>query len=292
MKGSREIRRRLKAVQSTAKITRAMQLVASSKMRRAQRMALDMRPYAHRFSEMLAALLDRGLELHHPFLQQRPVKNSAILLIATDKGLCGALNTNVIRLISQEKDETKFIAVGKKGASFLANKRAQLLAQFSINDQVPFHEVRALANFLRDTYLDGSFDRLEVVFPVFVNMLKQVPVRQQLLPLTNISDWVKSQGELLKNQDNRPPERREMIIEPSQEELISPLCESFLTQNLYHCLVEAKAAEQSARMVAMKTATDNAEALAKNLKLEFNKARQAAITNEILEITPSGRKNS
>jgi F-type H+-transporting ATPase subunit gamma len=291
MRGVKEVKRRLRAVRSTAKITRAMQLVASSKMRFSQRAALQGRRYAQRLEELAQRLLGVEVKKKPPLLAKREIRVRGILLVATDKGLCGALNSNSFRLLPPGGDgNCKYVAVGKKGSQFLAAGKRELLAEFSINDRVPFFQVRALANFLRDRYLAGEIDSVEVLFPFYINTLHQEPTWRRLLPLdaTNLAESLGWQRKVLASEAKPlPDDRRELLLEPSPLELLETLLESFFRRELYHVLLEAKAAEQSARMVAMKTATDNAEDLARELRLEYNKARQANITNEILEITPS-----
>lgn len=286
MKGLREIRRRLRAVQNTAKVTRAMQLVASSKMRSAQRMALSGRCYAMRLAELTSRVAPLGSELAHEFFCDRPVQTRGIILVSTNKGLCGGLNANLFKVVETIEESAQFVAVGKKGAQYLASRGRNLLAEFSITDRVSFHEMQALAKFAIDLFLQKKVDTVEVLFPLFLDTLRQLPITQQLLPMTTIHDGLQRQRDFLSQaDDSMPGDDRELIIEPSRQALLEELPLSFFRHNLYHFLLEAKAAEQSARMVAMKTATDNAQELARSLNLEYNKARQANITNEILEIT-------
>lgn len=286
MKGFREIRRRLRAVQNTAKVTRAMQLVASSKMRSAQRLALSGRCYAMRLAELASKVAPFGLEMAQEFFCERPIKTRGIILISTNKGLCGSLNANLFRQVDEIDTSALFIAVGKKGAQYLASRRRNLLAEFSISDRVQFHEIQALAKLAAEIFIQRKVDTIEVLFPLFINTIRQVPFIQQLLPMATIRDDFQQQRAFLSHSvDAMPQDDRELLIEPSHRDLLQALSISFFRQNLYHFLLEAKAAEQSARMVAMKTATDNAQELARALNLEYNKARQTNITNEILEIT-------
>lgn len=286
MKGSRDIKRRLRGIQSTAKITRAMQLVASSKMRHAQRAAINARRYTMHLAQMADHVMRLGEGIPNIFLQQRPIYHRGILLISTDKGLCGSLNQNTFRLLRGVESSARFIAVGKKGAQYLVRQKRDLLGQFSVSDRVQFAEIRGLADFLKDLYLREEVDSVEVIFPLFVSTMHQEPMVQKLLPINDIGDDVRRQAMALNEAHLAlPKDERQLLVEPSVSRMMNLLPEAFFRQSLYHILLEAKAAEQSARMVAMKTATDNAKELARQLSLEYNKARQAAITNEIIEIT-------
>jgi F-type H+-transporting ATPase subunit gamma len=283
VKGGKEIRQRLLAVKSTAKVTHAMQLVAASKMRRAQRMAVGGRRHALRLEELADSLLQMGDFANRPLCKWREERHRGIVVITTDKGLCGALNQNIFRLLPAAPEGAKFIAVGRKGSSHLAARRRDLLAEFSVNDNVPFFQVRPIANFLRDAFLRGEIDTVEIVHSVFVSTLEQRAEWIKLLPLANLTENLLHR--LPADGSSLPADPRPLLVEPSRERVADCLLESLFRRELYHRLLESKAAEQSARTVAMKAATDNAEALAKDLRLEYNKIRQAAITEEILELT-------
>lgn len=286
MKGFREIKRRMKAVQSTAKITRAMQLVASSKMRFTQKAALNMRPYSRYLGNLATAIIHFGEKFNHDLITPREVKTRGIILVSTDKGLCGSLNQNIFRLLKDIHEDCKFIAVGKRGAQYLARTKRSLLAEFSISDRVQFHEVRAIADFALQAFLTGEVDTIEVLFPLYINTLRQDPMVEKLLPMKNLAQEILAEQEKLSHQETLPEkDPRDLLLEPSLRVLLETLPKEFFRVDLYHLLLEAKAAEQSARMVAMKTATDNAEEIAAALNLEYNKARQASITNEIIELT-------
>ncbi|MDR2677512.1 MAG: ATP synthase F1 subunit gamma [Puniceicoccales bacterium] len=291
MKSFKEIKQRLRAVRNTAKITRAMQLVASSKMHRAQQLAIGGRSYSLRLAELANRLLaefaqNRRKKFSHPLLEEREIHFRGVILVSTNKGLCGSLNQNLFRTLPPAGDAVKYIAVGKKGKQFLASRQLPLLAEFSLTDNVPFHEVRNIANFAQNAYLNGEIDSIEVISTVYVNTLCQKPILQALLPLKLSPDGAEQQRKVLRRErDVMPVDPRGLIIEPSPDAVMRALVESFLRETLYHLLLEAKAAEQSARVVAMKTATDNAESIAKTLNLEYNKARQTSITNEIIEIS-------
>lgn len=284
-KGLREIRNRIKSVKSTAQITRAMQLVASSKMKRAQDAAQSSRAYAELLGEILDTAANKVGEFSHPLLTKRNVKNRGIILITPDKGLCGPLNGNLIRQAAEIKNAS-FVCVGRKGTQAIARSSRKLLADFPVSDRVNFSEVRPAAEFLIKAFIEGTVDTVEILYAHFKNTLIQVPRLQQLLP----ADSLVSQARDLRNKLGLPEakiekDEREMIFEPSAEAILNQLPELFFKQAVHQAILEAKASEHSARMVAMKAATDNAKKLAGALSLEYNKARQAAITQEILEIT-------
>lgn len=291
MKGIREIKNRIKVINNTSKITRAMQLVAASKMRRAQQLALNSRPYLLMLSEIAASISSiKELKINHPFFDTREVKNRGILLIGTEKGLCGALNQNLFKAISNEKGSVKFVTIGKRATQFVARTGNKLLAQFSIGDKITFHDLRVVVEFLKKSYLDGEIDTVEVAFPRFVNTLVQEPVLQRVLPMINFEDELLSIRKRMRiSNDETLLDQRDMLLEPGIDEILEQLTPLFLTQNIYKLVLEAKAAEHSARMIAMKSATDNAESLAKSLNIEYNRARQAAITNEIIEISAAAQ---
>ncbi|MDR2676116.1 MAG: ATP synthase F1 subunit gamma [Opitutaceae bacterium] len=284
MPSTRDIRRRIKSVKNTRQITKAMELVASSKMKKAQQAALAGRPYAVLLASMLASLASRLDETGgtHPFLVRREIKTRGILLLTTDKGLCGPLNANLFKLVADIKTPAKFVAVGRKGAQYLARTGRDLLADFPISDRVTFAEVRTVIEFLVRQYLDGVIDTLEVLYPRFKNTLVQEPALTPVLPLDNLAAMV----ERLKKQAGveSTPDTRDMTFEPGPAEVLGALLPFYVNRAIHQLALAAKASEHSARMVAMKTAKDNATSLLDDLTLKYNKARQAAITNEILEI--------
>jgi F-type H+-transporting ATPase subunit gamma len=295
MKGIREIKDRIKAIKNTAQITRAMQLVAASKMKRSQDKAKMGRPYALLMAEILGSLLDNADSIEHPFFESRPVKKRGVLVISTDKGLCGPLNTNVARLINEKFDDSVgFVAIGRKGAQFLTRNDKELMAQFTVSDKCNFSEVRVAVEYMIEAYKSCKIDTLEVIFPRFLNTLVQEPVHEKLLPLDNMHEELEDLHKRLEIDKNDKPllDSREAIIEPSADALLSELPDLFVKQEIFQMVLEAKASEHSARMVAMKSATDNAKELVNNLSLEYNKARQAAITQEILEIAAASASAS
>ncbi len=284
MASTRDIRRRIKSVKNTRQITKAMELVAASKMKKAQQAALAGRPYAELMARMLAALADRVEESQHPFLARREVHTRGIILVSSDKGLCGPLNANVFKLVFDIKTPAKFAVIGRKGSQFLARTRRDLLADFTVSDRVPFNDVKVVAEFMVKQYLEGVVDTVEVIWARFRNTLVQVPTVMPLLPLTSVRDVINS----LQGNHAAPAAKNlecQMLFEPDASTVLESLLPLYLNRQVYHQVLDAKASEHSARMVAMKTAKDNATKLLGDLTLEFNKARQAGITQEILEIT-------
>ncbi len=280
MASTRDIRRRIKSVKNNRQITKAMELVAASKMKKAQQAALAGRPYAELLASMLASLAPRVEESMHPFLTKREVKNRGILLITTDKGLCGPLNANLFKLVQEIKTPAKFVGIGRKGAQFLARTGRDLLAEFPVSDRVGFNEVKVAVEFLVNQYLEGVIDTVEVIYPFFKNTLVQEPTVRPVLPLANLADFEHHlHPETLAKLD-----QREMLFEPDARTVLEALLPFYINKSIYQLVLAAKASEHSARMVAMKTAKDNATKILGDLTLEYNKARQAAITQEILEI--------
>jgi F-type H+-transporting ATPase subunit gamma len=283
MASLRDIRRRIKSVKNTRQITKAMELVAASKMKKAQQAALAGRAYAQLMADMLAALAGRTDETLHPFLVKREVKTRGILLVTSDKGLCGPLNANLFKLVLDIKSPAKFVAIGRKGAQFLGRAKKNLVADFTVTDRVGFNEVKPVIEFMMKMYLDGEIDTLEVIYPRFRNTLVQEPTVRPLLPLSNVKDFVShlrtESGAAGKSLDDR-----DMLFEPSAQSVLEALLPFYVNRYVYQLILSAKASEHSARMVAMKTAKDNATKLIGDLTLEYNKARQAGITQEILEI--------
>ncbi len=283
MSSTRDIRRRIKSVKNTRQITKAMELVAASKMKKAQQVAIAGNAYALLMADMLAALSGRVDETVHPFLVKREVKTRGILLVTTDKGLCGPLNANLFKLVLDVKTPAKFVAIGRKGAQFLGRAQKGMIADFTVSDRVAFSEVKPIVEFMMKLYLEGAIDTLEVIYPRFKNTLVQEPLVRPILPLSNVQDFVKllrAGGEASKHSDDR-----DMLFEPNPQAVLEALLPFYVNRFIHQLILSAKASEHSSRMVAMKTAKDNATGLLGDLTLEYNKARQAAITQEILEIS-------
>jgi F-type H+-transporting ATPase subunit gamma len=287
MASTRDIRRRIKSVKNTRQITKAMELVAASKMKKAQQAALASRPYAQLMSGMLAALAARVDESVHPFLVQRSVKTRGILVVSTDKGLCGPLNSNLFRLISEIKTPAKFYAIGRKGVQFLARTKRDMVADFQVTDRVPFADVKVIVEFMMKQYLDGVIDTVEVIYPRYKNTLVQEPMVRPVLPLQSLHQFVVAVKADTDASRASQTDDREISFEPNAQQVLEALLPFYVNRFIYQLILSAKASEHSARMVAMKTAKDNATKILGELTLEYNKARQAAITQEILEIAAS-----
>jgi len=284
-KGLREIRNRIKSVKSTGQITRAMQLVASSKMKRAQDSARAGRAYAELLGEILDTAQSKVGEFSHPLLTKRDVKVRGILLVTPDKGMAGALNGNLIRLAAEQKDAV-FVCIGRKGAQALARAGRKVLADFPVTDRANFSEVRPAAEYLIKAFTEGTVDTVEVLFAHFKNTMVQSPRVQQLLPADSLVNQARDfRAKLGLPEPKIEADERDMIFEPSAGEILNQLPALFFKQAVHQAVLESKASEFSARMVAMKAATDNAKKISAALSLEYNKARQAAITQEILELT-------
>ncbi len=285
MPSTRDIRRRIKSVKNTAQITKAMQMVASAKMRKAQQAALAGRPYAALMNEVLAAVAAGAGDFSHPLMEKRQVRKRGLIVVSTDKGLCGALNTNLLREVTKfEKSTTTHVTAGRKASLFVARTKRELVAEFTYKDSPQFSEARAISRFAQELFLEGKVDSVDVLYTNFVSTLNQRPEVRPLLPL----------GELKALDADVAGESRavdlkqsgvEYLFEPDANAVLSGLLPHYLNFQVYQFLLEAKASEHSARMVAMKNATDNAQQLIKDLTLEYNKLRQANITKELLEIT-------
>jgi F-type H+-transporting ATPase subunit gamma len=285
MASTRDIRRRIKSVKNTRQITKAMELVAASKMKKAQQAALSGRPYAELMARMLGAIADRVEEAHHPFLVRREVRTRGILLVTTDKGLAGPLNSNLFKMVTEITTPAKYVVIGRKGAQFIARTHRDLLADFSVSDRVAFSEVKVVAEFLVQQFLEGTVDTVEILWPHFRNTLVQVPTLLPLLPLSSVKDVLQDlRADAGEGARTSQAASQQMLFEPDPQTVLSALLPLYVNREIHQQVLDAKASEHSARMVAMKTAKDNATKLLGDLTLEYNKARQAAITQEILEI--------
>lgn len=281
MASLRDIRRRIKSVKNTAQITKAMQMVAASKMRKAQEAAMNGRPYAELLNRVLVSLRDRVDPSLHPLLEKREVKNELVILLSTDKGLCGGLNTNLFReAMNFDPAATKFISVGRKGTQFLARTKRTMVADFALKDHPSFLETKAISKFAIERFLTGDVDKVTVLYPRFVNTLVQTPTALPLLPITSLEEA----GLVNPEEQPLPDPEGGVLFEPSAESILDAIVPYYVHYELYQMVLATRASEHSARMVAMKSATDNAKGLVKDLTLEYNKARQAAITTELLEI--------
>jgi F-type H+-transporting ATPase subunit gamma len=281
MPSTRDIRRRIRSVKNTAQITKAMQMVAASKMRKAQQAALAGRPYAVLMNQILAEVTSAAGDFTHPLIEKREVKKRAVILVSTDKGLCGALNSNLMREVTKIDKDAVFICAGKKGSQFIARTKRKLAAEFTYKDAPLFGEARAISKFAREMFMNGEVDQVDVLFTNFISTLNQKPELLQFLPVGEI----KAVGTSVHDEAALAKGATEFLFEPGVEQVLGALLPHYLNYRVYQILLEAKASEHSSRMVAMKNATDNAKQLIKDLTLEYNKLRQANITKELLEIT-------
>src|SRR3954468_12194153 len=282
MNSPRDLRRRIKSVTGTAQITRAMQMVAASKMGKAQQAAIAAAPFARLLYRIQRQATTHAIDFTHPLLEARAVRRRAVVLVAGDKGLCGALNSNVFRIAAQfDADSTVYITAGRKAAQFIARTRRHLAAEFAYGDSPTYAEARAIAASARDLFLKGDVDQVQIVTTRFVNTLTQQAVSIQYLPVGAITSLTipgaTAEHVLAADSD-------EILLEPNAEAILNYLMAQYLNVYLYYVLLNAKASEQSARMVSMKNATDSAESLIDALTLEYNKLRQGNITKELLEI--------
>jgi F-type H+-transporting ATPase subunit gamma len=236
-------------------------------------------------ADIIGTIADEFEEITQSYFIQRPIKHRGILVISTDKGLCGGLNANLFRELSQIDNSAKFVSVGKRASQYLSRTRKDLLADFSIPDRPSFSDIRKIVEFLLRNYDEGNIDTIEVVYTSFINTLRQEPESIRLFPLNDLDSMVEKLHDRFKSDSKPfPKDNREILIE-NKENVLADLAILYLKQEIYQLILESQASEHSARMVAMKSATDNAGSLIDDLTLQYNRARQAAITQEILEIS-------
>jgi len=292
MPSTKEIRTRIKSVKNTRQITKAMELVAASKMKKAQQQASAGQPYAALLAEVLANVSTRIDGISHPFFEKREVVKRGILVVTTDRGLCGPLNSNLFRELLKVRAQSKFVTIGRKGVQFASRSSLDLLADFSIPDDVPYLKVKQIVEFMVEKYEVGEIDTVEVLYPRFVNTLIQEASFAKLLPILDLEQMIndlRGKG----GEDYEPTsDERMMKFEPDPAGILASILPLFVNREAHQAILSARASEHSARMVAMKTAKDNASNLLDALTLQFNKARQAAITQEILEIAAATSTNS
>ncbi len=283
MANTQDIRRRIKSIRNTAQITKAMQMVAASKMRKAQQHALAGRPYAGLMNRVLVSLQQRTDPKAHPLLQVREVKKELVIVVSTDKGLAGALNTNLFREAGNfDPAKTVFVVAGRKARQFLVRTKREILADFELKDAPSFPETKVIAQFATEKFLSGEVDRVSVLYTHFVNTISQKPTVRTLLP---ISDFEVAQAEVGAASSTATDPMGGYLFEPSAEGVLDVMLPYYLQYQVFQMILDARASEHSARMVAMKNATDNAKQFIKDLTLEYNKMRQASITTELLEIS-------
>ncbi len=279
MANAKEVRTQIKSIQGTRKITKAMEMVAASKMRRAKDRMTAARPYAEKIASVVAHMAQANSEYNHPYLKEREVKRVGYIIVSSDRGLCGGLNINVFRRavtqMSEWQDnnvEIDLSLIGNKALSFFKRFNANIVSEATqLGDAPQVEEILGAVKVMMDAYLDGKIDRLFVVSNEFVNTMTQSPKTVQLIPVQNI-------------EDEERKHHWDYIYEPEAKPLIDVTMNRYIESLVYKAVVENAACEQSARMVAMKAATDNAGNLIGDLELVYNKARQAAITQELSEI--------
>jgi F-type H+-transporting ATPase subunit gamma len=286
MPSTRDIRRRIKSVKNTAQITKAMQMVAAAKMRKAQQAALVGRPYADLMNAILAEAGPRIASFKDPLMEIRDVKKRAVIVVSSDRGLCGGLNSNLFREAGKlDKNTTVFVTAGRKASQFIARTKRQLAAEFTYKDVPTFAEARAISKFAQDLFLKNEADAVDILFTQFVSTLVQQPKTIPFLPVGKIKAVTVGINTPQQELPSTGVRTDSFEFEPDEKTVLSELLPHSLNFQMHQILLEAKASEQSARMVAMKNATDNAKQIIKDLTLEYNKLRQANITKELLEIT-------
>jgi F-type H+-transporting ATPase subunit gamma len=283
MANTQDIRRRIKSIRNTAQITKAMQMVAASKMRKAQQHALAGRPYATLMNKVLVSLQKRTDPRTHPLLHIRPVNKELVIIISTDKGLAGALNTNLFReAMPFEPTKSVYVVTGRKARQFVTRTKRELLADFELKDAPSFVETKAIAKFATEKFLNREVDKVSVLYTQFINTINQKPVLRTLLP---ISSFDLPKGEKTEGAHEDVDLMASYVFEPNAESVLDIMLPYYLQFQVFQMILDARASEHSARMVAMKNATDNANDFIKDLTLEYNKMRQASITTELLEIS-------
>ena len=283
MANTQDIRRRIRSIRNTAQITKAMQMVAASKMRKAQQHALAGRPYSELMNRVLVSLKSRTNPLLHPLLQIRPTTKELVLMISTDRGLAGALNTNLMReATTYDTKKTVYVTAGRKARQFIARTRRELLADFALKDSPNFLETKAISKFCVEKFLSRQVDKVTILYTHFINTINQQPVAQTLLPIDRFAFSALPTGGA--PGDSAADPMLEYIFEPSPQAVLDFMLPYYVQYQVFQMILDARASEHSARMVAMKNATDNANQFIKDLTLEYNKMRQASITTELLEI--------
>ncbi|MFV9510410.1 ATP synthase F1 subunit gamma [Tepidibacillus sp. LV47] len=278
MQGTREIKRRIRSVQNTQQITKAMKMVAAAKLRRAQERAEASRPYTDKIRQVIGAIAANTEDVSHPLLEKREVKKTGYIVITSDRGLAGGYNANILRLLTNTlkerhhaNDEYSIFVIGRKGRDFLKKRNYPLIGEIvGLSDNPQFADIKQIAKTAVAMYADKVFDELYIVYNRFKSAISQRPVVEKLLPLTDLS-----------NQDENFSSYE---FEPSAIEVLNDLLPRYAETMIYNALLNAKASEHGARMTAMGNATDNATEMIATLTLNYNRARQASITQEISEI--------
>ena len=284
MAGTKEIRTKIKSVQNTRKITKAMEMVAASKMRKAQERMRSARPYAEKVRNIAAHLATANPEFKHPFMQEREVKRVGMIVVTTDKGLCGGLNTNVLRAVTNELKtlqgrgvDVQATAIGTKGMQFLGRIGAKVVSHVvHLGDTPHLEKLIGAIKVQLDAFTNGEVDAVYLAYTKFINTMKQEPMVEQLLPL--------AADKLVQTEEEKRAYSWDYIYEPDAQTVVEELLVRYVEALVYQAVAENMASEQSARMVAMKAASDNAKNVIGELQLVYNKTRQAAITKELSEI--------
>ena len=283
MANTQDIRRRIKSIRNTSQITKALQMVAASKMRKAQNIALAGRPYASLMNRVLVSLQQRTDPKLHPLLQVREVKKELVVVISTDKGLAGPLNTNLFREVTKFEDaRTSYVVSGAKARQFLVRTRRDLAADFPLRDAPAFIDTKEISKFSIEKFMSLEVDKVSVLYTHFINTINQKPVLQTLLPISRFDLAQTSTTDSSAGESGDPLVG--YTFEPAPENVLDVMLPYYLHYQIYQMVLDARASEHSSRMVAMKNATDNAKQFIKDLTLEYNKMRQASITTELLEI--------
>jgi len=288
-KGMRDIKRQIKSTQNTKQITRAMEMVAAAKLRRAQNAALASKPYADKLKEVVDSIASSGGSVKHPMLVKRPIKRTAYVVITSDRGLAGGLNSNLLRKLSatigenhKSKDEYEILVIGRKGQAYLARRNFPIGEIITgLSDSPTFHDIKPVASAAVQGFEEGKYDEVYLVYNQFVNALTQIPTIQQLLPLDPSQLVSGSTGA-----------KADYEYEPSAEEVLNVLLPKYAETLVYSAMLNNKASEFGSRMTAMGNATKNATKMIASYTLSYNRARQAAITQEIAEIVGGANAQS
>mgnify|MGYP003475021525 CR=1 FL=1 len=276
MANLKDLRRRIKSIKSTSQITKAMQMVAAAKMKRAQDKAQKGLPYLKQLHKVLANLNNRVDHSRNPLLAPSKGDKTGVLVISTNKGLCGSINTNLYKLVSSyDKNKTVFYTVGRKGKVFVAKTGRQLAADFEFKENPTIEDANTISKLLIEAFLGDEISKIEIVYSHFINTAVQKPEKQDLLPLSSLPG---ASSEANTNET-------EYEYEPNANDILAGILPHYLSYTVYALLLEAKASEHSSRMVAMKNASDNARDLIGSLTLDYNQARQSAVTSELLDVT-------
>ena len=276
MANLKDIKKRIKSIENTSKVTHAMELVAAAKMRKSQEAALASRPYTVTLNNILAEVRSKATENTHTLLNENQAETELVILITTDRGLVGGLNINLFREITNQSSnfKRKYVVIGKKGLNFAAKSNSDILASFESDEMTPLDLARTLTKIATENFTKGQINSVKIVYPDFQSTVKQVPTTTQILPIELPEELPEKEAE----------EASELIFEPNASRILESILPHYVLTKIYQTLLEAKASEHSARMVSMKNATEAAGDLIEDLTLTYNQARQEAITTELLDI--------